>query len=69
MPWFLLPDVPKEKAPSCVASVDVIAVTGLGLWLKEVSVVGRLSFPHLLPLIECDQHPQAGMEKFRFFDL
>lgn len=54
MPWFLLPGVPKEKAPSRVASADVTTVTGLGLWLKGALVVRLLSFPHL---IEYDQYP------------
>lgn len=57
VPWFLLPGVPKEKASSRIASADVITVTGLGLWLKGVTVAGLLSFLHLLPLIEYDQHP------------
>lgn len=69
MPWFLLPGVPKEKAPSHVASADVTTVTGLELWLKGVSVVRLLSFPCLLPLIEYDQYPWAKMEKLRLLNL
>lgn len=56
MPWFLLPGVPKEKAPRHVANADVTTVTGLGLWLKGVLVVRLLSFPHVL-LIEYGQYP------------
>lgn len=62
MPWFLLPGVPKEKAPRRVSNADVTTVTGLGLWLKGVLVVQLLSFPHVL-LIEYDQYPYNKMEK------
>lgn len=61
-PSVLLPGVPKEKVSSHVASVDVMSITGWGLWLAGISAAWFF-LPPLLPWIEAESAASVSVEK------